>query len=318
MDIVEPKQKEASIAALAIKAASDSSNIASVQTCEVRRLRHLHGRADTSAEVTGEVEQDSVAVEMPVALVFNGISHAVMMLTPNDLEDFAYGFSLTEGIIDKAEQIYDCEVEANQHEGTVGVSIHITLASEKFAALKEKRRFMTGRTGCGLCGTESLTQAIRQPAPVTHAQSFSAAAVSKAVASMKTKQSLLEITGATHAAAFCNEEGDIMLLREDVGRHNALDKVIGALMRLQSKAAAAGKQTNVGAATAVNGFITVTSRASYEMVQKTACANIGLLAAVSGVTNLAIQVANNAGVCLLGFTRGRDAAIYTHQQRLTQ
>ena len=198
MDIVEPKQKEATIAALAIKADSDSSNIASVQTCEVRRLRHLHGRAETSAEVTGEVEQDSVAVEMPVALVFNGISHAVMMLTPNDLEDFAVGFSLTEGIIDKAEQIYDCEVEANQHEGTVGVSIHITLASEKFAALKEKRRFMTGRTGCGLCGTESLTQAIRQPAPVTHAQSFSAAAVSKAVASMKTKQSLLEFTGATH------------------------------------------------------------------------------------------------------------------------
>lgn len=246
-----------------------------------------------------QVEQDVVAVEVPVALVFNGISYAVMMASPLDLEDLAYGFAFTEGIVNQATQIYDCDYVHDAQ----GYRIELQIASSCFAQLKEKRRNLSGRTGCGLCGTESLAQAIRMPARLHADQRFSLHAVLQAVENMKTRQQLLEITGATHAAAFCNAAGEVVLLREDVGRHNALDKVIGALLRSQQDT--------------TNGFISVTSRASYEMVQKTAIAGISLLAAVSGVTSLAAEMAEHTGLSLLGFTRGRDAAIYSHPQRLT-
>lgn len=245
-----------------------------------------------------QIEQDVVAVEVPVALVFNGISYAVMMASPLDLEDLAYGFALSEGIVSQAAQIYDCDYSHDAE----GYRVELQIASSCFAQLKEKRRNLSGRTGCGLCGTESLEQAIRMPARLRSDQHFSLNAVLKAVESMKTRQKLLEITGATHAAAWCNTQGEVLLLREDVGRHNALDKVIGALLRSHENPAM--------------GFISVTSRASYEMVQKTAVAGMTLLAAVSGVTSLAVQMAEQTGLTLLGFTRGRDVAIYSHDERL--
>ncbi len=243
------------------------------------------------------VGQDCVAEEVPVAFEFNGVAHAVMMATPADLEDFAFGFSVSEGIVDTVSQIHDLEWSSSDK----GYTLHIGIAAPCFARLKEKRRNLTGRTGCGLCGTESLAQALRRPAPLRVERCFSARAVARAVDSMRAHQLLLAVTGATHASAWCTAQGDIELIREDVGRHNALDKLVGALVRERRRAS--------------EGFITITSRASYEMVQKTASAGIGLLAAVSGVTGLAVEVACNAGLTLAGFARGDDVSVYSHHER---
>ena len=267
--------------------------------------------------------QDCVAEEVPVAIEFNGVSHAVMMATPTDLEDFGYGFALTEGIVPSMAQIHDCEITRSERgnterttesatQGTIertaegqvaGYTVQLRVAESCFAALKQRRRNLTGRTGCGLCGTESLEQAIRRPPPLpAPGPSFTAAAVARALASLRQQQRLLAATGASHAAAWCSADGEIQLLREDVGRHNALDKVIGALARARQPAQ--------------QGFAVITSRASYEMVQKTAVAGIPLLAAVSGVTALAVELAESCGLTLLGFARGDDMSIYSHPTRL--
>ncbi|WP_230409661.1 formate dehydrogenase accessory sulfurtransferase FdhD [Undibacterium fentianense] len=242
--------------------------------------------------------QDQIAQEVAVAFVFNGIAFAVMMASPSDLHDFAYGFAYSEGIIDHATQIYDCEAKQEAQ----GYTIDITIAGACFARLKDKKRQLAGRTGCGLCGVESLEQAIRQPAAIQSEIRFSAPAISSACTAMRTQQNLLDATGSSHAAAWCHADGRVAVIREDIGRHNALDKVIGACLR---------QGLNMPL-----GFVCVTSRASYEMVQKTANAGIPLLAAISGVTSLAIDIAQQAGLCLLGFTRGQDFSVYCHSQRL--
>lgn len=241
---------------------------------------------------------DWVAEEVPVALVYNGVSHAVMLASPSDLEDFALGFSLSEGIVDSPAQVYDVEVREQER----GITVALEIASSRFVCLKERRRTLAGRTGCGLCGTDSLEQAVRAPQAVDGLRQFEAAAVSAALGRMRERQLLLGVTGASHAAAWCTAEGEIVLLREDVGRHNALDKLIGALAR-------EGRDAG-------EGFITVTSRASYEMVQKTASAGVNLLAAVSGVTGLAIDMAQGCGVTLLGFARGQDLSVYSHPEHI--
>lgn len=254
--------------------------------------------------------EDWVAEECPVALVYNGISHAVMLATPVDLEDFALGFSLSEGLVDSPAQVYGIEVQSDVScEGQAGVTVNLDIASASFARLKERRRTLAGRTGCGLCGTDSLEQAVRPLAtlPADTDTVFRAAAVSAALGQMRDRQRLLRITGATHAAAWCSADGEIALLREDVGRHNALDKLVGALARPGAPAQAAR---------ASEGFIIVSSRASYEMVQKTASAGVTLLAAVSGVTGLAIDVAQGCGLSLLGFARGQNLSVYSHPRRI--
>lgn len=258
--------------------------------------------------------EDWVAEECPVALVYNGISHAVMLATPADLEDFALGFSLSEGIVDSPAQVYGIEVQpevscAGGASAGSGITVNLDIASASFARLKDRRRTLAGRTGCGLCGTDSLEQAVRAPAALSADTQtvFQATAVSSALGQMRERQRLLGITGATHAAAWCAADGEIVLLREDVGRHNALDKLIGALSRPGAPAQAA----QAGA-----GFIIVSSRASYEMVQKTASAGVTLLAAVSGVTGLAIDVAQDCGLSLLGFARGQDLSVYSHPRRI--
>lgn len=245
---------------------------------------------------------DWVAEEVPVALVYNGVSHAVMLASPSDLEDFALGFSLSEGIVDSPSQVYDIEVQEETMNGARGISLALDVAASCFAHLKERRRSLAGRTGCGLCGTDSLAQAVRQPRPLASSVQFQAASVSAALARMRERQRLLGVTGASHAAAWCTAAGEMALLREDVGRHNALDKLIGALT-------CAGTDTS-------EGFIAVTSRASYELVQKTASAGVSLLAAVSGVTGLAIDMAQGCGVTLLGFARGQDLSVYSHPQHI--
>ena len=242
--------------------------------------------------------QDWVAEEVPVALEFNGISHAVMLATPLDLEDFALGFALSEGILDHADELYAVDEAASEQ----GITLHLRIASASFARLKARRRSLAGRTGCGLCGTESLAQVVRDVAPVSVAPRCEPGAIGRALAQLPALQTLQQATGAAHAAAWCTAQGEVRWLREDVGRHNALDKLIGALSRHDVAAA--------------SGFVIVTSRASFEMVQKTASAGIGLLAAVSAPTALAIHTAQRCRLTLAGFARQQDLVIYNDPWRL--
>jgi FdhD protein len=244
--------------------------------------------------------RDVVAEEVPVALEYNGISHAVMMASPADLEDFALGFSLTEGILQDRSELFDCEIVTVPD----GIQVQMQIATERFVALKEKRRNLTGRTGCGLCGAETLQQAVRKPSPVVCDALFSASAIYAAMAGMQKQQHLQQVTGATHAAAWLQADGDISVVREDVGRHNALDKLIGALAKKNP-------QHDFS-----KGAVLITSRASYEMVQKSATMGIGFIAAVSAPTALAIRLAEQADVTLLGFVRQPGHVAYAHPQRL--
>ena len=257
---------------------------------EVSVLRCRDGQRTVSADV--------LAVEVPVALEYNGISHVVMLASPNDLEDFALGFSLTEGIIAQPLELYDVEVERRDD----GLLVHLQIASERFVALKARRRNMTGRTGCGLCGTEALDQVRRVVEPVTHRQHFADHQLMAGMRAMQALQPLQQQSGATHAAAWMDAQGQVTLVREDVGRHNALDKLIGALVT---------GQTDLS-----TGALLITSRASYEMVQKAAIMNIGLIAAISAPTSFAVNLAESSGVTLIGFMRDHSYVIYTHPERL--
>ncbi len=245
-----------------------------------------------------DVDVDWAAEERPVSLEYNGISHAVMMATPTDIEDFAVGFSLTEGIVSDRREILDIEITETPR----GICVGIQITAKCFAFTKERRRSLAGRTGCGLCGIESLDQLARAIAPVGASEMFKANLLAAALADMDVRQPLRAITGATHAAAWMAADGEIVLLREDVGRHNALDKLIGALAR-------AGADPGRGAAL-------ITSRASYEMVQKAAVAGIGVLVAVSAPTGLAIRTARELNVTLAGFARQGRHVAYAHAWRL--
>ncbi|MDO9313744.1 MAG: formate dehydrogenase accessory sulfurtransferase FdhD [Burkholderiaceae bacterium] len=263
-----------------------------------------HGRAFAGS--------DWVADEVPVALEFNGISHAVMLATPLDLEDFALGFSLSEGLLASRDELYGVDEEPSVD----GITLKLEVSSAAFARLKDRRRSMAGRTGCGLCGAESLAQVTRplpalplpsrSPAGCGRVLRLQRAAVARAMIEMKAMQTLQHATGAVHAAAWCTADGEVALLREDVGRHNALDKLIGALAR--------GRP--VGLIDHERGFFAVTSRASFEMVQKTAVAGVPLLAAVSAPTTLAVRTAESAGLTLIGFARDHDLVVYSHPERL--
>ncbi len=239
-----------------------------------------------------------LAEEVPVALVYNGISHAVMLATPSDLEDFALGFSLSECIVGRAGEILDLEIV----EQAQGIEVRMQLTAERAHALKQHRRNLAGRTGCGLCGTESLEQLARREGRVTSSAQVGQGAVTRALAGLEQQQVLFGLTGAVHAAAWCELGGKIELLREDVGRHNALDKMIGALARDRR-----GFD---------EGFVLMTSRASYEIVQKAAAVGIAVVAAVSAPTGMAVRVAQDAGLTLIGFARGERYCVYSHPQRI--
>jgi len=241
--------------------------------------------------------EDVVAEEVPVALIYNGISHAVMLATPQDLEDFALGFSLAEGILSHPKELYSIETVAQ----LTGIELRMEIAAERFHQLKEKRRSMTGRTGCGLCGAESLAQALRLPDTVNRSsETFSSAAILKALAAAHHNQPLQAETGATHASFWVNPDGEVEMAREDVGRHNALDKLLGAKAKGDIK----------------HGFVLTTSRASYEMVQKAAVAGVAMLVAISAPTGLAIRMAEQCGITLVGFARAEQYVVYTHPHRI--
>ena len=256
--------------------------------------------ADVTAYRDGKSRRvhDRLAEETPVALVFNGISFAVMLATPADLEDFALGFALTEGLLERPGELYGVEVEDTPE----GIAVQLQVASACEFRLKERRRNLAGRTGCGLCGAESLEQVQRTlPPAATSALSVEPAALRRALASIGEFQQLQQATGAVHAAAWCGPAGDVQLVREDIGRHNALDKLVGAMVRAKVDA--------------TRGFFCITSRASFEMVQKAAMAGAPMLVAVSAPTALAVNTARCAGLALAGFARGQDFVAYTFPER---
>ncbi|SJZ30410.1 FdhD protein [Enhydrobacter aerosaccus] len=261
---------------------------------------HLPAQRLTASGV--EALDEVVAEEIAVALVYNGISHAVMMATPCDLEDLARGFSLTEGIVDKPAQIYDIEVEGlDLEKGRRGIEVRIEIASERLTALRERRRTLTGRTGCGLCGVDSLDAALRPVPSIRAAGQLSRDAIARAMAALPAAQRLNRENGASHAAGWASTDGTLIAVREDVGRHNALDKLAGALMRT---------------APTDDGFVVVTSRCSYEMVQKAAAIGAIAIAAVSAPTSLAIATAEQAGLALVAFVREGRLTVYAHSERI--
>lgn len=238
--------------------------------------------------------------EVPVALVYNGISHAVMLATPDSLDDFALGFSLSEGILLHPRELYGVTAQ----EQSKGIALELEVSAERFARLKERRRSLAGRTGCGLCGLESLDAAIQYPPPVKQGLRVSVLAIQRALAEMPLRQDLHCQTHAVHAAAWANCHGEILLLKEDVGRHNALDKLLGAMARQGISLS--------------NGFALMTSRASVEMVQKAATLGAQLMVFISAPTGLAVKLAEQAGVTLIGSARNAELSIYAHPFRIHQ
>ena len=246
-----------------------------------------------------EQKNDYIAEEVPISLIYNGMSHVVMLATPTNLEEFALGFSITEGIIKNPQELLSARIYNRSN----GIEVQLKIPDNRFQCMADKGRNLTGRTGCGLCGASTLKQAIRQPNQVNGDLSLSGAQLCSALSDIKQHQTLNRLTGAVHAAAWVIPGLGIVDLREDVGRHNALDKLIGLLLRT-------GKDLSAG-------FVLVTSRASYEMVQKTAWVGITMLAAISAPTGLAIRLADETGLTLIGFARDDQHVIYTHPQRLT-
>ncbi|AKJ31529.1 formate dehydrogenase accessory sulfurtransferase FdhD [Caldimonas brevitalea] len=239
---------------------------------------------------------DTVLAEVPVALSFNGVAHAVMMATPTDLEAFALGFALSEGVIETPAQCYGIDVQAHPR----GVDVQLQVATRAFERLKHQRRTMEGRSGCGVCGVESLAALDLDPTPVPaerRLDGLQAEQVLQAFAQLAERQPLNAATGACHAAGWSLPDGSLVDVLEDVGRHNALDKLIGRLAH--------------GPALQRPGFVIVSSRASYELVRK--CARLGLpaLAAISAPTSLAVDLATRCGLRLFGFCRDEGAVEYT-------
>lgn len=242
---------------------------------------------------------DRVAEEVPVALLYNGQPHAVMMATPADLEDFARGFSVTEEIVSDVQQISDLRVAALP-EG--GYEIDLRIPSAAAERLRQRQRNLEGRTGCGLCGAKTVSAAIRQPRHVPAGQRLGISAIRRALEGLKRQQPLNALTGATHAAAWASIDGMILALREDVGRHNALDKLIGHLLMT-------GQDLN-------RGFLLITSRASYEMVLKAACVGMPVVVAISAPTAYAVRIAEEARLTLVGFARAERQVIYSCPGRI--
>jgi FdhD protein len=246
---------------------------------------------------TVERIEPMVADEVPVALVYNGLSHAVMMASPTDLEAFALGFSLSEGILDAPDELLDLTVTRSPG----GVEIDLRITARRFAGLKDRRRSMAGRTGCGLCGVETLAQATGSVPAIRADLVVSGAAIDRALAALAPLQRLNRAAGAVHAAAWADPAGAIIALAEDVGRHNALDKLIGHLAR--------GRPP---------GFLVLTSRCSYELVAKAAMLDMPILVAISAPTGLALDVAERIGLTVVALARADSVTVYTHPARIAE
>lgn len=252
-------------------------------------------RGDVSERVA-----DCIAEEVPIAVRYNGQSFAVMMASPQDLEDFALGFSLTERLIDSADQLLGLDIEP-QLDGIL-LSMRVPSCARAAQLDPQSQRLLPGRGSCGICGTRELEDAVRAPEPVAASIPISSSALEHALDELHQFQPLNAVTGAVHAAAWATAEGHIVLAREDIGRHNALDKLVGAMIR--------AKLSPQG------GMLLLSSRASYEMIIKAARAGIGFVAAISAPTKLAVDLARRTNLCLVGFTRPGSCNVYTYPERL--
>jgi FdhD protein len=248
----------------------------------------------------GMVEErtEPVVEETPVAVVYNGVPHVVMMATPIDLEDFVLGFSLTEELIRTPADLLSLEIVRYSQ----GIEIQVTVSPECDAVIAGRTRRLTGRTGCGICGSDSIAVVLKEPRQVPAGIPVPPVSIQLALEALTERQDLNAATGAVHAAAWASANGSIELVREDVGRHNALDKLIGTAVK-----------QGIDPAT---GFVVVTSRASFEMVQKAMILGAPLLAAISGPTGLAVRVAEQSGMTLVGFARKDKLTVYTHPDRV--
>jgi FdhD protein len=256
----------------------------------VECMKVKSGSASVSTRVLPE--------EIPVALVYDGSTHAVMMATPQDLEDFAVGFSLSEGQIESASEIASLDVV----EQDVGIELRMWMSPGPGHRLAVRRRAMLGPTGCGICGVESLEQALPALTPVQSDLKVSAVQIEAAMASMAPAQRLNAEARALHAAGFWTLEKGLVALREDVGRHNALDKLAGAMARSGTSAA--------------DGILVMTSRISIELVQKAAVMGAAVLVAVSAPTALAVRTAEAAGITLVGIARDDSFEVFSHPERI--
>jgi FdhD protein len=242
----------------------------------------------------------TIPEETAVAFSYEGGSYAVMMATPQDLQDFALGFSLTEGLVASAADLRALDIIEHNN----GIELQMWLNEPRGAALQERRRYLAGPTGCGLCGIDSLEEAVRALPQVRSSETFAPAEIMRALDSLGPRQELNRQTRAVHAAAFWHPDRGLVALREDVGRHNALDKLAGALAR---DGIAAG-----------SGMVLLTSRVSVEMVQKTAVIGAPLIVAVSAPTALAVRTAQAAGITLAAVARSDGFEVFAHSQRIKE
>ena len=258
----------------------------------------LHVKGTAWRDGASAVHERIIPEETAISFTYNRVAHAVMMATPADLEDFAIGFSLSEGIVTSPRDIEDLEIVGSDE----GIELRMTIAADRDAAYAARRRFLAGATGCGLCGIESLAEAMRSPRPVKDAAVFSAMHIAQAVNSLADNQNLNRQTRAVHAASFWEPNAGVVTVREDVGRHNALDKLGGALAR-------------VGRA-ASHGIVVLTSRVSVELIQKAAMMGAPVVAAVSAPTGLAVRMADTAGITLVAIARDDGFEVFTHPARI--
>jgi FdhD protein len=245
------------------------------------------GAVDDAFDANAEV-----AVESPINIVYGNLPYAVMMATPSDIEDFVAGFSLTEGIVRSVDEIRSIATAPQQD----GIVVTVELAPGRFREHLARRRNLSGRTSCGLCGVEGLADLPTAEARAAQAIPITPAAIGTALSALERQQPLHRLTRSVHAAAWCDHDGTILAVREDVGRHNALDKLIGARLR-------AGHDAS-------DGFVLVTSRASFEMIEKAAIFGAGALVSISAPTSLAIERANTLGLTLVCIARADSATVF--------
>lgn len=239
-----------------------------------------------------QLVEDDVLVEVPVSLIYNGFPHVVIMCTPSDIVDFVYGFSLTEGIVSSLQDIRSIDVRPKE----LGVEVHIEVTPICVSRIESRKRQMTARTGCGICGLDSLSDVVRSQEGIDYDFEVIESSIDRALKIAGSLQLMNQRTGGAHAAFFVSTEGEVLLTREDVGRHVALDKLIGLMLQ---------KGINPR-----KGFILTTSRASFEMVQKAVAVDVGLLVTMSAPTTMAIELASRMKIKLAAFTRVGKINLY--------